>query len=190
MRSTGWESKNPTLFWLTIFLLMCLTASMSFNFFQYFYYKAHCGHLSNRLDSAMSRNIDHVRDLERQELGRQRDHGAHGSHSASVHSVNEGAMNEGRHPEGNRKSHTNGQDSNSEELSGRTALPSTQSPLAKQERLSDAVEKLMPQSLSKQTSPEKPGQWINSTEQNQKILLDVGANCGMFVRNHGSNLPD
>jgi hypothetical protein len=169
MRSTGWESKNPTLFWVSIFLLMCLTASMSFNFFQYFYLKTHCGGFNKMGPTA--RNIDHAREWERQELEKLRSF----KESISRGNAEQGSSKEGK-LQGSDKSQ--GEDANRDSPQKRSpsdSVNSGESAPSKQDKIANAVVK---STKSTASSNEKPGQWINSTEPNQKILLDVGANCG------------
>jgi hypothetical protein len=183
MRSTGWESKNPTLFWVSIFLLMCLTCSMSFNFFQYFYLKTHCGGFNKMRPG----NIEHVREMERQELERLRSF----KESISRGDTGQGSskdVKEGKQ-QGSGKSQdedANGDGPQKGAQSRSDSGNSGESAPSKQGKIANAVVKSTTAKsiASRQASNEKPGQWINSTEPNQKILLDVGANCGEWIQQY------
>lgn len=165
MKPTGWEQRSPTLFWVTIILLMALTSSVTLNFFLHMTCGRSVAHpmgiggVKNAISQALREAADRLPAVKNAIVSNAPLPGR--KPVKKDPEVGAGAVGVDRGESLRGTSSGGGADSGQLERGGVQAEV-TSSVSAEGNSAYAAVK----------------WQWQNTTGENKKVLIDLGANCG------------
>lgn len=171
----------PPMFWMAIFLFMCLTASISFNFFQFL----NCSSKSHALAMAMAAQYHQQSPHGQNQFEKELQKGLRNVEVGQRISPREGGLRVG---DGGKEGGSHGirEDSKFLRIQGSQA--------GKEQRREKLGTEIDPKAATSRhfshSNSINPGQWVNVTglDQGKKILLDLGANCGVYGLSFWSDL--